>query len=140
MPSISKIIKFDAAHAIHNYSGPCANLHGHTWKLEILIDYHHLDETGISIDFKDLKKILKNIVPDHKLMLSSEWPVELINVLKKYFGNNIVILDFEPTAENLSKYFWGLLDKELSRFDTYVKHHLTVRVWESETAFAEFKG
>jgi 6-pyruvoyltetrahydropterin/6-carboxytetrahydropterin synthase len=30
--------KFDAAHYLKDYEGDCANLHGHTWRVEVYID------------------------------------------------------------------------------------------------------
>lgn len=29
---------FDSAHALRGYEGPCENLHGHTWKVQVYIN------------------------------------------------------------------------------------------------------
>ncbi len=29
---------FDAAHQLPNYSGKCANLHGHRWEVEVVVN------------------------------------------------------------------------------------------------------
>ena len=49
---------FDAAHALRGYDGPCENLHGHTWKVEVTIEAEKLDKIGLVVDFKDMKKKL----------------------------------------------------------------------------------
>ena len=71
---------FDSAHFLKNYPGACSNLHGHTWKVDILISCKELDKIGMSIDFKILKKILKNILSkyDHHLINDIE-PFNNIN-------------------------------------------------------------
>lgn len=57
---------FDAAHKLFNYEGPCASMHGHTYKVEVWIkgEIHQLDESGLLWDFGNLKKAIKEW--DHK--------------------------------------------------------------------------
>ena len=57
---------FDAAHHLKNYNGKCANLHGHTYKVEVWVkgDSDQLNEAGILWDFGNLKKIIKTF--DHQ--------------------------------------------------------------------------
>ena len=35
--SVTKIFKFDAAHFLPEHSGKCADLHGHTYRLEVTV-------------------------------------------------------------------------------------------------------
>lgn len=57
---------FDAAHSLKRYEGKCANLHGHTYKVEVWIkgDSSQLDKADILWDFGNLKKIINRY--DHK--------------------------------------------------------------------------
>jgi len=57
---------FDAAHHLEGHGGPCANLHGHTYKLEIWVrgDETQLNKTGILWDFGYLKTLI--MIFDHK--------------------------------------------------------------------------
>ena len=32
---VTKIIEIEAAHQLVGYNGPCANMHGHSYKIEI---------------------------------------------------------------------------------------------------------
>lgn len=52
---------FDAAHHLNGYDGACANLHGHTYKLEVWVRGKEiqLNNCGILWDFKNLKDLLK---------------------------------------------------------------------------------
>jgi 6-pyruvoyltetrahydropterin/6-carboxytetrahydropterin synthase len=74
---------FAAAHQLtHAYAKECnENVHGHNWRVLIEINTSQLTN-GMVVDFKKLKEIINEL--DHK--------------------NLNTILDFEPTAENLSKY------------------------------------
>jgi 6-pyruvoyltetrahydropterin/6-carboxytetrahydropterin synthase len=69
-----------------------------------------LDSTGIGYDFKDIKKKLSDILPDHTLLNE--------------------VYAFNPTAENLSKYFFQELKKH------FPVSALTV--WESKDASATY--
>ncbi len=138
---IVKRQKFDMAHAIHGYPGPCRFLHGHTWMCEIEFCFVGTDEQGISVDFKVLKDIMNEILPDHCLLLSSKWDDDLLDVLEKYFTSERVhVLPFEPTAENLSKWLHGCFDKRFKGLElkNIKVDTLRVRVWESDTAYCEY--
>jgi len=76
---------FDSAHYLPNYEGPCHKLHGHTWNVEVYIEGGVNDDSGMIADFKDVKDMIKQILPDH----------ELINTVVS-----------NPTAENISKYLY----------------------------------
>lgn len=102
--------KFSAAHFLKNYVGKCEKMHGHTFQIEVCFKADKLDKAGIAIDFSEIKKYLKGMVPDH-------------NVLNEEF-------DFSPSAENLSRYFFYKIKE---------KYPVTkVVVWESENAGAAY--
>jgi 6-pyruvoyltetrahydropterin/6-carboxytetrahydropterin synthase len=107
---------FDAAHRLIGYEGKCAELHGHTWKVEVFVVGEKIDSVGILVDFSILKEKLNKIIErlDHKFL----------NDLKE-MGN--------PTCENLSKYIFENL-KDLPRHVKLEK----VRVWEGEKSWCEY--
>ena len=76
---------FSAAHQLCDYDGPCENLHGHTWRLEMQVSGETLDHVGMLVDFKILKGFLK----------------EERDKLDHKFLNDI--LEFSPTSEKLAK-------------------------------------
>jgi len=57
---------YDASHHLEDYEGKCANVHGHTYKVEVWIkgDSEQLDKAGILWDFGSLKKVIE--MYDHK--------------------------------------------------------------------------
>jgi 6-pyruvoyltetrahydropterin/6-carboxytetrahydropterin synthase len=80
MISITKIFRFEAAHALLHYPGSCARIHGHSYELHVTVCARNeteewIEGLGIIMDFKDLKAIVqKNVIDllDHKLLLSKE--------------------------------------------------------------------
>ena len=108
---------FDSAHYLNNYSGKCKNLHGHRFHYEIYINKKELDDIGISIDFNDIKKSMKEIEDkvDHKCLND--------------------LFEINPTAENISK--WLFEQIEISFPKVVVEK---VVIWDSENAGIEYKN
>lgn len=99
---------FDAAHFLLNYDGKCKNLHGHRWRIVLRIEEEITDDVGMSINFADLKKNLKNEVDyfDHCLIYQmGSLKQETINALE---DEKFVLREvkFRPTAENIAYYFF----------------------------------
>ena len=63
---IRKSIDVDFAHHVRGHLGPCINLHGHTWKLEVEVCAHELDPQGFVVDFGRLKRQV--LTPCHALL------------------------------------------------------------------------
>lgn len=59
---VVKEISFDCAHILPFYDGKCARLHGHTYRLWVGVEGQVDPETGMVVDFKDVKKILESVV------------------------------------------------------------------------------
>ena len=56
--------EFSAAHCLRGYQGNCSNLHGHNWTVMAVVQADKLDEIGIALDFKKLKKSLDAILDE----------------------------------------------------------------------------
>ncbi len=105
---ITKEFRFEAAHALRGYDGPCKSIHGHSYELAVTVSGvpnadNELPKGGMVMDFGDLKKIIKkNIIDtvDHALILNKDYPVENIQKIGEIFCN-IVWVDYQPTSENL---------------------------------------
>ncbi len=107
---------FDSAHFLSGYNGKCANIHGHRWKIEVEICGGQLvadgDKRGMLIDFGDLKKEVRNLADsfDHALIYEagSLKPDTVTALVSENF--KLIGLPFRPTAENLAKHFFDLLN------------------------------
>ncbi len=139
MLKLTKIFHFETAHAIHGYDGACKHIHGHSYELHVSVttdsDYEDfIPAPGFVIDFKEIKKIVKNkviIFLDHKLLLSKQFIVE-----NKYTSTqeNIIVWEVEPTAENLLLYIKNILTASLS---THVQL-VYLKLYETKDSYAEW--
>ncbi|RKX61212.1 MAG: 6-carboxytetrahydropterin synthase QueD [Thermodesulfobacteriota bacterium] len=102
---------FSSAHYLRNYQGTCENLHGHNWKVELVVEGAKLNEIDLLIDFKELKKILKNILTelDHKLL----------NDLPYFQKNN-------PSSERIAKYIFEKAKEKLIDYPNIKVKEVTV--------------
>lgn len=112
---IKLIRSFSSAHRLPHYDGPCHNLHGHTWKAVFIID-GPIKKDGMVCDFKVVKKLLDDNLPDHQL-------------LNDHLEN--------PTAENLAQFLFAKIGAELAKMGLTLK---TLEIWESENAAAVMEG
>src|SRR5574344_1598530 len=107
---------FSAAHHLLNYDGKCENQHGHNWLVETYVKGEILDKSNILVDYKILKKNLKEVLDilDH----------QDINELPDF--KNI-----SPSSETLAKYIY-------TKMKTKIPQTSKVAVWETPTSCASY--
>lgn len=107
---------FDAAHALQGYEGPCENLHGHTWKVQVFIQGDKLNKIGLLEDFKTIKSSLKEVLAqfDHKHL----------NELELFKKEN-------PSSENLARIIYQQMKEKIAAVSK-------VTVFESATSCASY--
>ncbi|MDD5434201.1 MAG: 6-carboxytetrahydropterin synthase QueD [Nitrospira sp.] len=120
MYEIKIITTFSGAHSLRNYPGNCRNIHGHNWKVEVVMQSNELDDLGMSLDFRMLKQetecLLKTL--DHT-----------------YLNENMPFNTLNPTAENLARYVFESLSKKLNVNNAKL---CRVSVWENESSSATY--
>ena len=144
---ITKIIQWDMGHRIQNHRSICRGLHGHRYKAEICIEGSIITEKGLSeegmvMDFADLKKISNDLIlnkMDHGFMVHDE-DAEMINFFKNHSGHKPVIVPFVPTAENVSKFIYEELEKEIVKLENKNIKLSYIKLWETPTSFAKYNG
>jgi 6-pyruvoyltetrahydropterin/6-carboxytetrahydropterin synthase len=111
---------FAAAHNLINYQGDCENLHGHNWRVEVIVAAKELDKAGLGIDFKILKKQTNSLLDelDHK-----------------YLNDLTPFKKDSPSSENISRYLFERLSETLNNQNITVEK---INVWESENACASY--
>lgn len=124
MFELTVITDFGAAHRVVDYPGKCDQLHGHNWIVEVTIAGKELNELGILVDFKSIKKEVN--------ALMEELDHHYLNELPQFQHKN-------PTAEHIAQYIFHELEKnELFQNGVAVK---AVKVWESlKAAVTYMKG
>ena len=61
---------FAAAHRLREYAGNCERLHGHNWRIDVVLRAPALDSLGMVIDFRDAKRLIEDILRgyDHQYL------------------------------------------------------------------------
>ncbi len=103
---------FAASHLIRHHPGKCKKLHGHTWKVEVVVSGKTLNSLGMIVDFKIIKNKLNTFLDqlDHTYL----------NDLPPFKKRN-------PTTENIARFIFDGFSKQCRPLK--VKK---VTVWESD--------
>ena len=142
---VTKEIEIDMAHRVPNHKSKCSNLHGHRYRIEVGVDDKVIDEKGVSsegmvIDFSDLKDSMISCIDvpyDHNAVFYEQDQMRVllasIDVLQK---KQIHYVSFIPTAENLARHWYQILEYSLKQRGVKIKH---VKVWETPTSTATYE-
>lgn len=151
--SVTKSIEIEAAHFIRNHPGKCKYLHGHSYKIDLTITADCVnEETGMLIDFGDVKSILSAtvglwdhalLVPytsadlDHYLEYSRNDEIDLLKHFGIFEPTRIIPIGRETTAENLVWSAGTLLQKEFkNRLPNFPPFWFEVTIWETSNSSA----
>ena len=119
MFEIGIVEEFEAVLSLEGDFGPATRLHGHTYKVQVVIQGDVLDDTGVLYDISRLRDSLKEIL--------SHLHYQNLNELDEF-------KDLNPTVENVCKYIYERMDLALGGGVGGLK----VTVWESPTAFSSY--
>ncbi len=120
MYELKVISFFSSAHSLRGYKGKCESLHGHNWRVEVLVESKLLDKQGLVLDFKELKRLVNSVLSklDHRNLNG-------LSFFKKH----------NPSSENIAYFIYKELCKKISRRGCRLKR---VTVWEARDACASF--
>jgi 6-pyruvoyltetrahydropterin/6-carboxytetrahydropterin synthase len=111
---LAKEFTFDSAHFLKDYQGKCEHLHGHTYRLRVIVE-GEVQPNGLLMDFVDIKKIVNEKVVD-------VWDHASINDTLEY-----------ASVENMCIWAWEQLKPKLPKL-------VEIRIWETANSFAIYDG
>jgi len=118
--TLKVLTDFASAHTLRDYPGACSRMHGHNWKFELEVEAFKLNDIGIAIDFKQMKKIAN----------------EVCDRLDHHYLNEIEpFTEINPTAENIAAYLYGEISKQINN-ETVNVHAVTL--WETDRACVRY--
>jgi len=114
-------MEFNAAHRLRDYRGKCEDLHGHNWTVEATLAAEKLNNTGMVVDFTEVKKELAGLLEklDHKFLNDLE-PFKEVN----------------PTSENIARWLYQGLQRKFSGDKIKL---VRVTIWETATSQASYE-
>ena len=124
MYEISVDETFAAAHNLRNYHGKCEDLHGHNYKVRVILAGKELDSTGLLYDFVHLKRVIQEVIAslDHKY-LNELPPFDALN----------------PSAENIARHIYDRTAMLLPQ-SANAAGIASVTVWETDTSAATYRA
>ncbi|MGO8670046.1 MAG: 6-carboxytetrahydropterin synthase QueD [Capsulimonadaceae bacterium] len=108
------------AHRLFDYNGPCEELHGHNYRIEVAFRGAELDRYGMLVDFTDVKKAFNAVLGD---------------LDHKYLNELPAFRDVSPSAENIAAYIY----KQMQRYPFERGTLSSVSVWETPTQVAVYR-
>jgi len=114
---------FAAAHNLREYKGKCEDLHGHNYKVRVVLAGKELDSTGLLYDFVHLKQVIRGVIQslDHKYL------------------NELVPFDkLNPSAENIARHIYDETSRQLRQTPNGAGV-ASITVWETETTAATYR-
>ncbi|HMK60367.1 MAG TPA: 6-carboxytetrahydropterin synthase QueD [Dissulfurispiraceae bacterium] len=120
MYTLSIETKFASAHQLREYNGKCENLHGHNWKVQVVVSSRSLNKIGIAIDFTDLRRVANEVIGSLDHICLNDLPQ---------------FADVNPSSENISRWIFESLKENFAAYNVTLK---SITVWESETAAATY--
>lgn len=145
---ICKIFEIENGHMLARHPDACRFPHGHSRRVEVVLEAETLDASGMVCDFKALRDAVAPFLDvfDHALCVNTDDP--MFPALKQAYGERVIAFpSTEPTTEILAKTFFEEIrarlkqeaEKAGSRYPIRRGLRLVrVRVWETSTSWAEY--
>ena len=141
---IRKLFKFENAHIVRNCSTQrCSeNIHGHSYRVEVLLESNYLDNGQMVYDFGLMKRSIKELIEafDHSIALWSGDDREYIESMKRHSAR-WVELPISPSAEQFSRVIYLMVERVLDSTgmvngEREVRVH-SIIVHETDTGYAQ---
>ena len=118
MYEIGVVAQFEAAHRLIGDFGPATRLHGHTYRLEVVVRGERLSDDGVLYDIGRLRESVGEFAA---------------SLHYRDLGDVPGLADVNTTAEAVARHCWETLAASLHGQGLA---SLLVRVWESPEAYA----
>ncbi|MEM1441557.1 MAG: 6-carboxytetrahydropterin synthase [Verrucomicrobiota bacterium] len=145
---ICRIFEIENGHMLSKHPDKCRFPHGHSRKVECVLEAPDLDEREMVCDFKVLKLILKDYLDqyDHAMCMNTDDPS--YEDFKERFGDRVIGYDSEdPTTEVLARDILCHLRDSLAEYRSEATQEfplrdsvkvVSVKVWETSSSWAEY--
>ncbi len=88
---VKRRFDFEAAHELPRHPGKCRRLHGHSYRLDVTVERGVDPDSGLTIDFGELKRIVRE---------------HAVDLLDHRYVNDLIE---NPTAERMAAWIWERL-------------------------------
>ncbi|MCF7732392.1 MAG: 6-carboxytetrahydropterin synthase [Akkermansiaceae bacterium] len=145
---ISKSIEIENGHMLSRHPDKCRFPHGHTRKVEFVLEAAKLDDHQMVCDFKIIKEAVGEWLDrfDHALCMNTADPAYAD--FKQRFGERVIGFEQQdPTTELMAREIFDHTATALAAYSACPDHPyplresvslIRVRVWETSSSWAEY--
>ena len=146
---ICKTIEIENGHMLSKHQDKCRFPHGHSRKVEVILEADDVDDHGMVCDFKIVKDAVGEFLEtfDHAMCMNTQDP--MFDTMRQAYGDRVIAFaDTEPTTEVLAKTFFDAFRDKLVEYGNqpasrYILRGSVrlkrVRVWETSSSWAEYE-
>ena len=146
---ICKSFEVENGHMLSKHPDKCRFPHGHTRKVELILEADALDRNDMVCDFKAVKGAVGAFLErfDHAMCMNVADPMYV--EFKKQYGEHVIgFEEADPTTEVLARIVFDYLQARLQEDETRRGQYpvrdavrvASVRVWETSSSWAEYVG
>ncbi|WP_028450010.1 6-pyruvoyl trahydropterin synthase family protein [Chitinibacter tainanensis] len=141
---IRKLFKFENAHIVRNCSSErCrSSIHGHSYKVEVLLEASALDHGQMVYDFGLMKGTIRDVIDafDHAVCFWDKDDAEYIRLCQT-FSARWIAMPVSPSAEQFARLFFVIIDQILAQTimangEADVRLH-SIIAHETDTGYAQ---
>lgn len=145
---ICKTIDIENGHMLSKHPDKCQFPHGHTRKVEFVLEADDLDENEMVCDFKIVKQAVEDYLDtlDHAMCMNTDDPAYA--EFKERYGERVIGFESQdPTTEVMAKVIHDTFNQNLADYAARPDKRypfrskvrvIKVRVWETATSWAEY--
>jgi 6-pyruvoyltetrahydropterin/6-carboxytetrahydropterin synthase len=145
---ICRTFEIESGHQLSKHPDKCRFPHGHTRKVEFVLEADALDRNEMVCDFKVLKEVMCEFLGawDHALAMNTADP--MFKTLRKAYGDRIIPFEGrDPTTEVMARALFDVCRARLAEYSrrSDARYPLSpgvrlrsVRLWETSQSWAEY--
>jgi len=145
---ICKTLEIENGHMLSKHPDKCQFPHGHTRKVEFVIEADTLDENEMVCDFKIIKEALGEWLDsfDHAMCMNTSDPA--YSDFKERYGERVIGFENQdPTTELLTKTIFDHAQNALADYSVNPEPRyplrdgvrlVSIKVWETTSSWAEY--
>lgn len=145
---VCKTIDVENGHMLSKHPSKCRYPHGHTRKVEFVLEAEDLDRNDMVCDFKVVEEVIGDYLEtlDHALCVNTADPAYA--QLRAVYGDRVVPFEKEdPTTEVMARTIFHVFSKRIGDYSIARQSDyplrksvrlVSVKVWETASSWAEY--
>jgi 6-pyruvoyltetrahydropterin/6-carboxytetrahydropterin synthase len=145
---VCKTIDVESGHMLSKHPSKCRYPHGHTRKVEFILEANELDGNDMVCDFKIVEQVIGEYLEtfDHAMCVNTADPA-YADLRARYEDRIISFENEDPTTEVMARVIFDVFTKRLAHYagtaNSCYPVRATVRlrsvkVWETASSWAEY--